>query len=346
MAKSMTVAIVAALFFSAGLFAGYSVQFSENVDRPENKSTTGNDDRSQPVRDVSNVATEADDVNPLTFISNSLPSTVPELRSAELKDVNSSDHPNPHRAAIHNLILRHFPDTAPEVAEVWTDTYAEMDLEDIEFVLEQKRQISTALAPEVNSPVLLESPTGDLLNSRAEAAVSHVAADDKAVVETSKVDDPNVKLTAGTWKDVEELVARNMGKIVVVDIWSTSCLPCMTEFPRLVEMHNTHHEHVVCISFNVDYVGIKAKPATVYEKKVHEFLQKHKATCTNILSTTPSDAVFQSLELSSIPAAYVYGRDGKLLKRFDDSLLVDGKEEAFTYKDDINPFVEKLLQDK
>jgi hypothetical protein len=54
--------------------------------------------------------------------------------------------------------------------------------------------------------------------------------------------------------------------------------------------------------------------------------------------------VFQSLELSSIPAAYIYGTDGKLLKRFDDSLLVDGKEEAFTYKDDINPFVEGLLQ--
>ena len=35
----------------------------------------------------------------------------------------------------------------------------------------------------------------------------------------------------------------------------------------------------------------------------------------------------------------------KLLKRFDDSLLVDGKEEAFTYKDDINPYVEGLLKD-
>ncbi len=172
-----------------------------------------------------------------------------------------------------------------------------------------------------------------------------VSADEKPVVETSKVDDPSVKLTAGTWKDVEALVAKNAGKIVVIDIWSTSCLPCMTEFPHLVEMHQKHGAKVVCISFNVDYVGIKSRPAATYAKKVEEFLQKHKATCTNILSTMPSDEVFQSLELSSIPAAYVYGSDGKLLKRFDDSLLVDGKEEAFTYKDDINPLVEKLLPD-
>ena len=172
-----------------------------------------------------------------------------------------------------------------------------------------------------------------------------VSADEKPVVETSKVDDPSVKLTAGTWKDVEALVAKNAGKIVVIDIWSTSCLPCMTEFPHLVEMHQKHGAKVVCISFNVDYVGIKSRPAATYSKKVEEFLQKHKATCTNILSTMPSDEVFQSLELSSIPAAYVYGSDGKLLKRFDDSLLVDGKDEAFTYKDDINPLVEKLLPD-
>ena len=170
-------------------------------------------------------------------------------------------------------------------------------------------------------------------------------ADENPVVETSKVDDPNVKLVAGTWKDVEALVAKNAGKIVVVDVWSTSCLPCMTEFPELVKMHREHGEKVVCISFNVDYVGIKSKPAATYEKNVQEFLQKHNATCTNILSTMPSDEIFQSLELPSIPAVYVYGTDGQLLKRFDDSLLVDGKEEAFTYKADIHPFVEKLLPD-
>jgi len=178
------------------------------------------------------------------------------------------------------------------------------------------------------------------------SATGRATADDSTVAEASKVADPNVRLTAGTWKDVEALVAANEGKLVVVDIWSTSCLPCISEFPHLVEMHKTHGDKVVCVSFNVDYIGIKARPVAAYEKKVTEFLQKQEATCTNFLSAMPSDEVFQLLELSSIPAVYVYGTDGKLLKRFDDSLFVDGKEEAFTYKDDINPFVEELLKSK
>jgi thiol-disulfide isomerase/thioredoxin len=152
-----------------------------------------------------------------------------------------------------------------------------------------------------------------------------------------------VKLRAGTWKDVEALVKQQKGKIVVVDIWSTSCLPCMSEFPRLVEMHNAHKDKVVCISFNVDYVGIKNKPADFYRPRVEEFLKKQKAEFTNYLCTMESDKVFQSLELSSIPAVYVFDREGKLSKRFDDSLFEDGEEEAFTYEKDINPFVSAML---
>ena len=178
------------------------------------------------------------------------------------------------------------------------------------------------------------------------SATGCATADDTTAAEVSKVADSNVRLTAGTWKDVETLVAANQGKLVVVDIWSTSCLPCISEFPHLVEMHKTHGDKVVCVSFNVDYIGIKSRTVAAYEKKVTEFLQKQEATCTNFLSAMPSDEVFQLLELSSIPAVYVYGTDGKLLKRFDDSLFVDGKEDAFTYKDDINPFVEELLTSK
>ena len=169
-------------------------------------------------------------------------------------------------------------------------------------------------------------------------------ADEQTVVETPGVEVPEVKLTDGTWKDVEALVGKHTGKVVVVDIWSTSCLPCMTEFPHLVELQKAHGDKLVCISFNVDYVGIKTKPATYYRERVEKFLMKQQAGFTNILSTTEADKVFQALELSSIPAVYVFGTDGKLAKRFDDSLLSDGEEEAFTYKVDISPFVDDLVK--
>ncbi len=167
---------------------------------------------------------------------------------------------------------------------------------------------------------------------------SHVHADEKK--------DPAIELKAATWKDVEGIVAAHPGKIVVVDVWSTSCEPCMKEFPHLVTLHNKHKDDVVCVSLNVDYVGIKSKPAEFYRPRVEAFLSKQKAVCTNLLCTEASDKLFEKLELSSIPAVFVYGRDGKLAKRFDDSMLKDGEEDAFTYEKDINPFLEQILKTK
>lgn len=171
-----------------------------------------------------------------------------------------------------------------------------------------------------------------------------VTADEPAKTQGGDSKPANVELTAGTWEDVEALIRKNKGQIVVVDIWSTSCLPCMTEFPNLVKLHDVHKDKVVCVSFNVDYVGIKSKPADYYRPRVEKFLKEQKAVFTNYLCAKESDKVFEALELSSIPAVYVYDAEGKLAKRFDGSLLDDGEEEAFTYEMDINPFVDDLLK--
>lgn len=164
-------------------------------------------------------------------------------------------------------------------------------------------------------------------------------ADEKAAT----TQETKISLQAGTWDDVQKLIKDSKGRIVVVDIWSTSCLPCMTEFPNLVELQKTYGDKITCISFNVDYVGIKSKPAEFYRERVTTFLTKQKATIPNVLCTVESDKVFEALELSSIPAVYVYDASGKEVRRFDDSLLEDGEEEAFTYKADINPFVKTLI---
>jgi thiol-disulfide isomerase/thioredoxin len=171
-------------------------------------------------------------------------------------------------------------------------------------------------------------------------------ADDQSGTDDAAVAAGDVKLTAGDWSDVKAMIRKHHGKIVVVDVWSTSCLPCMKEFPHLIELQKHHRENVVCVSLNVDYVGIRSRPAEHYRPRVEAFLKKSKSAIPNVLCTKAADELFQELDLTSIPAVYVFGRDGKQAKRFDSSLLEDGKEEAFTYKDDIKPFVEKLLADQ
>jgi hypothetical protein len=117
----------------------------------------------------------------------------------------------------------------------------------------------------------------------------------------------------------------------------------MKEFPGLVKLAGKHADDVVCVSFNVDYAGIKSKPPEYYRERVTKFLTGRNAAFRNYLSTEEADKVFDSLKLPSIPAVIVYGRDGKAAKRFDSSLLTDDESEAFTYQDDIAPFVAGLV---
>ena len=156
-----------------------------------------------------------------------------------------------------------------------------------------------------------------------------------------------VSLKIMNWEETQDIVKKHKGKIVVMDVWSTSCDPCMKEFPNLVKLHKTHGKDVVCMSVSTDYAGSKNKPPEYYRERVLKFLQEQDAGFDNILLNVPSDELFEKIELSSIPAVYVYGRDGKLVKRFDSESAENLKtdEEAFTYAD-VNKVVQGLLKGK
>jgi thiol-disulfide isomerase/thioredoxin len=158
---------------------------------------------------------------------------------------------------------------------------------------------------------------------------------------------PTVSLRIANWEETQELVKKYKGKIVVMDVWSTSCDPCMKEFPNLVKLHKTHSKDVACLSVSTDYTGSKNKPPEFYRERVMKFLKEQDATFDNILLNVPSDELFEQIDLASIPAVYVYGRDGKLVKRFDSESAENVKtdEEAFTYAD-VNKVVEELLKNK
>ncbi|MEZ6068089.1 MAG: TlpA disulfide reductase family protein [Planctomycetaceae bacterium] len=148
-----------------------------------------------------------------------------------------------------------------------------------------------------------------------------------------------VTVQVGSLDDVERLITASKGKVVVVDYWSTSCIPCRKEFPGLVALHRDFGDKLVCISVSTDYSGIPSKPVNTYLPKVQEFLEKQGASFDNFLLDQESEVVFDQLKLGSIPAIYVYDASGELVERFADP--ADGKE--FTYADNVRPLVVKLL---
>jgi thiol-disulfide isomerase/thioredoxin len=129
-----------------------------------------------------------------------------------------------------------------------------------------------------------------------------------------------------------EEVARHRGKVVVLDCWSTSCPPCVREFPGLVQLAAKHGDRVQCLSLCFDYDGLD-KPADLLPP-VRAFLEKVGAgKVVNLLSSEEADSLYEKLDLVSVPAVYVWKPDGELAIRYDDDMAARELRRAFTYAD-------------
>ncbi len=145
---------------------------------------------------------------------------------------------------------------------------------------------------------------------------------------------PAVSLQIKGYDEVAAAVAAHKGKVVVLDAWSTSCDPCIKEFPHLVELHKKHGaDKIACISLSCDFEGL-GKPEEQLPK-VLKFLTEQGATFQNFLGREDSDTLFGKLKIPSIPAVFIYAKDGTLAKKID---------AEFSYTKDVNPLVDELLK--
>lgn len=151
-----------------------------------------------------------------------------------------------------------------------------------------------------------------------------------------------VKLREASWNDVQTLVAGHRGKVVVVDIWTTTCAGCLKKFPEFVALQKKFgHAKVACISVNCDYDGLKSKPPRYYRPGVLKVLTRHRATFDNVMLNVSFLDFLESVKLESTPAVFVYSPDGKLAKRFDNDKAV--KEADEFGMNDVSRLVAKLL---
>ena len=141
---------------------------------------------------------------------------------------------------------------------------------------------------------------------------------------------------------IQKLVASKRGQVVVMDAWSTSCPPCLKEFPHLVELHEKHAaDGLACISLSFDFEGIGTPEEQL--PNVEKFLRDQGATFDNVLGSEESDSLYRKFQLASVPAVFVYDRQGTLRKRFDNQQAKSEKD-AFTYEQ-VGELVHELLNE-
>ncbi len=119
----------------------------------------------------------------------------------------------------------------------------------------------------------------------------------------------------GDWTTVQEFITANRGKVVVIDIWSTYCAPCMKEFPRLIGLQAEYDENIACASFNINYAGLPDQTPETDIEFIEPFLKRHGKSVDHIISTVNDEAIYAELEIYAIPAVLIYDKEGKLTNK-------------------------------
>jgi len=154
---------------------------------------------------------------------------------------------------------------------------------------------------------------------------------------------PARKVTAEirSWKQTRKLVAKQKGKIVVLDLWTSWCEPCLKELPHLVALQKKYPKRVVTMSLNLDNIGTQDLKKEVLPNAL-KLLRKIKASnVKNLICSDTDEETYTAAKIDTVPTVLVFDKSGKLHKRIDVN-SADGKD--VSYKKHVVPVVRKLLK--
>jgi thiol-disulfide isomerase/thioredoxin len=141
------------------------------------------------------------------------------------------------------------------------------------------------------------------------------------------------------YAELQEMVLKNRGKVVVVEFWSTSCPPCIRNFPHMLETQKKFgKDGVVSISVSLDKPEKDETPAQM-KGRVLKLLEKLGSTIPNVILDEPQKLVEDKLRITSIPCVYVFNLQGKWTK-------FGGDDDSIVLPAEVEKLVVELLQEK
>ena len=123
-------------------------------------------------------------------------------------------------------------------------------------------------------------------------------------------------------------------KYTLVDAWASNCGPCKENFPHLIELNAKYGpKGLQVISLSLDDTS-----NTKDVEAARDFLTKKKATFLNVLLDEDFGVGYEKLNINAIPAVFLFGPDGKEVKRF----TMDDANNQFTYEQ-VGKEIDKLF---
>lgn len=108
---------------------------------------------------------------------------------------------------------------------------------------------------------------------------------------------------------LKQLIARRNGKFLLLNVWSTWCVPCREEFPDLVKLAVEYQD-------NVEFVGLSVDYPDEIESKIMPFMKKNPAPINfeiYVQNFKDEGNLIQFLNKDwsgAIPATFIFDRDG------------------------------------
>jgi thiol-disulfide isomerase/thioredoxin len=103
---------------------------------------------------------------------------------------------------------------------------------------------------------------------------------------------------------LQKLISERHGKILLLNIWATWCLPCIEEFPDLIKLYSSQGGETI------EIVGISIDDPDDTASKVLPFLEKHAVPFKVYLAHfVKQDEFINSLDSTwkgAIPATFIY----------------------------------------
>lgn len=107
----------------------------------------------------------------------------------------------------------------------------------------------------------------------------------------------------------EKLIRERNGKVLLLNLWATWCVPCREEFPDLVRLSEGYK------NLNLEIVGISIDFGEDLKTKVIPFLKKLKANFVNYISAFRNDEELINLINEkwngALPATVIYNTKGE-----------------------------------
>jgi thiol-disulfide isomerase/thioredoxin len=206
----------------------------------------------------------------------------------------------------------------------------------------QQVAIDTDTGPEPGGTAATPATASASLEASSEPGTAAAPAQPAAPGSTAAApaaDASRVTLEKVSFADLMKRIADNPRKprYTIVDAWASWCGPCKENFPHVVEMHHKYAAKglaVASLSFDDPEEKKQVDDALA-------FLREKNATCSNYLLVEPGSDGFEKFRVNGIPAVFLYGPDGKELKRF----TMDDPDNQFTY-DQVEKTVVELLEGK